>query len=269
MYNHAAENVLGTIGTILWTGQIIPQIWKSWREKSTEGLSALLMAAWAISAIFLGVYAIVQDLNIPLIIQPQLFGLLSAVSWTQCMYYGQKWSLVSCLAILFGYVAVFAGFESGMVFVVRAAGNPRLLQFFGIFAAVLISVGLIPQYIEIWRLKEVVGISLLFMAIDISGAFFSLLSLIFKKEFDVVASITYIAVIVLDGVVVICTVILNPRAKRRRQNDTDTDAAAEAPQVPVVSSSNADYHTSDRERGSEACIETEKSEVAEELGVRM
>jgi uncharacterized protein with PQ loop repeat len=37
--NHAAENVLATIGAICWTIQIIPQIWKSWREKSTHGLS--------------------------------------------------------------------------------------------------------------------------------------------------------------------------------------------------------------------------------------
>ena len=38
---------------------------------------------WSVAAWFLGVYAIVQDLNVPLIVQPQIFGFLSLVSWAQ------------------------------------------------------------------------------------------------------------------------------------------------------------------------------------------
>ena len=30
-------------GTICWSGQIIPQIWKSYREKNTAGLSPWMM----------------------------------------------------------------------------------------------------------------------------------------------------------------------------------------------------------------------------------
>jgi uncharacterized protein with PQ loop repeat len=41
--NKAVENALGTIGAVLWTIQIIPQLIKSYRTKDTEGLSALLM----------------------------------------------------------------------------------------------------------------------------------------------------------------------------------------------------------------------------------
>jgi uncharacterized protein with PQ loop repeat len=41
--NAALENVFGTIGAVLWSVQIIPQIWKSYRTKETEGLSTLLM----------------------------------------------------------------------------------------------------------------------------------------------------------------------------------------------------------------------------------
>jgi hypothetical protein len=60
--NPIAENVFGTLGgwssssdgaladapplitgTICWTVQLVPQIWKSWREKSTEGLSPWLV----------------------------------------------------------------------------------------------------------------------------------------------------------------------------------------------------------------------------------
>ena len=52
-----------------------------------------------------------------------------------------------------------------------------------------------PQYWEICRRKEVIGISMTFMAVDISGGVFSILSLAFKEDFDVFASITYIVVI--------------------------------------------------------------------------
>jgi uncharacterized protein with PQ loop repeat len=41
--NLAAENALGTIGSVLWTIQIIPQLVKSYRTKDVEGLSAMLM----------------------------------------------------------------------------------------------------------------------------------------------------------------------------------------------------------------------------------
>jgi uncharacterized protein with PQ loop repeat len=41
--NEKAENALGTIGAVLWTIQIIPQLVKSYRTKDVEGLSAMLM----------------------------------------------------------------------------------------------------------------------------------------------------------------------------------------------------------------------------------
>jgi hypothetical protein len=41
--NPVLQNVFGTIGAVLWSIQIIPQIWKSYRDKSTEGLSGTLM----------------------------------------------------------------------------------------------------------------------------------------------------------------------------------------------------------------------------------
>jgi len=85
--NIVAENVFGTIGTICWSVQLIPQIVKSYRTKSTTGLSEWLLLLWAISGSFLGVYVIVQNLNIPLILQSQFFAALSTISWIQCQYY--------------------------------------------------------------------------------------------------------------------------------------------------------------------------------------
>lgn len=70
--NAVLENVFGTIGAVLWTIQIIPQIWKSWRTKDTEGLSAWLMLTWAVASIFLGTYVVVQDVNVPIIVSREV-----------------------------------------------------------------------------------------------------------------------------------------------------------------------------------------------------
>ncbi|KAI4128879.1 MAG: hypothetical protein LQ338_002509 [Usnochroma carphineum] len=55
-----AANVLGTIGTVFWCIQLIPQIWYNWKQKKTDGLPGLMMFIWAVSGVPFGVYAIVQ-----------------------------------------------------------------------------------------------------------------------------------------------------------------------------------------------------------------
>ena len=69
IHNSIAENVLGTIGAILWSLQLVPQIGKSYRDGKTEGLSSALLLIWFASGIFLGAYALIQRLAIPLLIQ--------------------------------------------------------------------------------------------------------------------------------------------------------------------------------------------------------
>ncbi|KAH9973579.1 hypothetical protein BGW80DRAFT_1308287 [Lactifluus volemus] len=66
---------------------LIPRLIKTWRTKSTEGLSPWLVFLWGIAALTIGVYIIVQGLNIPINVQPQLFGLFALLSWGQCLYY--------------------------------------------------------------------------------------------------------------------------------------------------------------------------------------
>lgn len=83
-----------------------------------------------------------------------------------------------------------------MVFAIRPSRNTHAVRFFGAFAATLIGIGLLPQYVEIIKRKEVVGISLVFLTVDILGGLFSDLSLIFRSHFDVVAALSYTLVIV-------------------------------------------------------------------------
>ncbi|KAJ7509652.1 PQ-loop-domain-containing protein, partial [Mycena galericulata] len=236
--NPVAENVLGTIGTVCWTAQIIPQIWKSWREKSTEGLSPWLVLLWGIAAGFLGAYTILLDLNIPLVLQPQLFGFLALVSWGQCQYYSARRpprtaALMALLAML-----LVGAFEAAMVYALRPAAHTepgvRGVQFLGIFSSVLIALALLPQYAEIYRLCEVVGISVVFMVVDMLGGVFSDLSLAFKDKFDVIAGITYTLVVVLDALVVLAALLLNPRAAKRRRREADAEASTQTEPVLIT-----------------------------------
>ena len=90
-----AANILGTIGTVCWCVQLAPQIWRNYRTKNTEGLPPSMMLIWSMSGVPFGVYAILQQFNTPLIIQPQCFCVLCGVSWAQCLIYG-RYELSRC-----------------------------------------------------------------------------------------------------------------------------------------------------------------------------
>ncbi|KZP01581.1 hypothetical protein CALVIDRAFT_559392 [Calocera viscosa TUFC12733] len=210
--NLIAENVFGTIGTVCWCIQLIPQAYKSWREKSTFGLSPWLMLIWASASLPLGVYNIAQNVNIPLILQPQLFGILAAVCWAQCLHYEYRLSVPRSIITFCVFLVTLAGLQ----------------------------VGFVPQFYEIWRLKEVSGISTSFMVIDGLGGLFSALSLVFKESIDPLLAFSYISIIILDALVIILKLVLNPLAARRRAREAEArDASTEAPvqdETPEVES---------------------------------
>jgi len=123
-----------------------------------------------------------------------------------------------------------------MVYATRPAldaGNLRPVHFFGIFSAVLLSSGLFPQYYEIYKYKEVIGISVAFMFIDWLGGVSSVISLVFKESFDVIAGVAYSLVVLLDGFVILAYLILNPIARRKRQAESQTASPIEINNQPV------------------------------------
>jgi len=94
-------------------------------------------------------------------------------------------------------MVIMGGLEVGMVYAIRPSGNSGAILFFGILSAVMISTALIPQFYEIWKYKEVKGISKLFVTIDCMGGLFSAISLVFStNKLDVLACISYSLVFV-------------------------------------------------------------------------
>lgn len=154
--------------------------------------------------------------------------LLSLVSWAQCLYYDGRPALRShvlrCTTLCIFTTLFFGGLEVAFYFAVRRAhrhGHDSAVEPFGIISAAIIAIGLLPQYYAIYEHKAVIGLSTTFMVVDMLGGVFSDLSLVFRSgRFDIVAGVTYSIVVVMDGVVLIAALILNPRhAKKMKKAD--------------------------------------------------
>ncbi|KAK7913833.1 hypothetical protein PG985_011536 [Apiospora marii] len=205
-----AANVLGTIGTILWCVQLVPQIWANWRTKKTDGLPASMMFLWAACGVPFGVYAIIQNFNIPIQVQPQCFGILSIVAWVQILMYSQSdhnadtqpfvtnsnWPTWKATTLGVVVTLAFGGIEAALILTLRVIyerGNETPPMVVGIIASILLAAGLVPPYGEIWKRRgRVVGINWVFLSMDCSGAFFSLMALVAQNTFDILGGVLYI-----------------------------------------------------------------------------
>lgn len=69
----------------------------------------------------LGIYTIAQDLNVALQVQAQILTTLSLVTYAQCKYYQEKWSIRRCIAVIGGAGVCLAGIEVGIILAVRVS----------------------------------------------------------------------------------------------------------------------------------------------------
>ncbi|KAJ9317463.1 hypothetical protein DTO271D3_2284 [Paecilomyces variotii] len=213
-----ASTVLGTIGTVLWCVQLIPQIWYNWRQKKTDGLPPVMMFLWAACAVPMGTYMILQKVNVPLQVQPQMFSFFSLISWGQILYYNHNYSLRRATLAVLGTGVLLGGLETMFILCLRIPYNkgitwPDLL--FGAIAAVMLALGLIPPYFEIRKRKgRVVGINWFFLAMDTAGGLFSLFALVAQGSFDILGGIMYIIVVVLEGGIYISHIIWRIRNRK-------------------------------------------------------
>lgn len=112
----AAANILGTIGAVCWSVQLVPQIILDYRRHNTIGLQPSMMILWAFAGVPSGVYNIVEELNIALRIQAQVLTLLSLITWSQCYYYSRNWKVQKCMVILASMCIVMGGVETTLMF---------------------------------------------------------------------------------------------------------------------------------------------------------
>jgi len=80
-----------------------------------------MMLLWASAGVPLGVYNITEKFNIALRIQAQILTFLSLVTWSQCHYYGKKWSIGKCATVLVGMCILMGGVEAGLIFALRVS----------------------------------------------------------------------------------------------------------------------------------------------------
>ncbi|KAI4109123.1 MAG: hypothetical protein LQ339_001929 [Xanthoria mediterranea] len=223
-----AANVLGTIGTVFWCIQLIPQIWYNWRQKKTDGLPGLMMFLWAASAVPFGVYAIVQKFNIPIQVQPQAFGILALTSWAQVLIYNNAWRVWTASLLAAGIGAIFGGIQVLLVLTLRgpySRGVDWPMTLIGVISAILLAAGLIPPYFEIAKRNgRVVGINFVFLSIDWLGAFFSLMALVAQRTFDVLGGVQYLVILLLEAGIFTSHLffLLRTRSLRRRAKESST-----------------------------------------------
>ncbi|KAF9990027.1 hypothetical protein BGZ75_004015 [Mortierella antarctica] len=205
------ENVFGMLGIVFWSFQLLPQVIDNYKAKSTEGLSYSMFFIWTLAALGFGSYSIVEDLSIPII-----------MCYCQCLYYGMRWSLRRTVVASSVMFVAMAGIQVAAVYGTRAGKDHQVtgtVEAAGIIPILLLALGFMPQYADIYKDRSVVGVSMAFIAADALGAVFSLVSLAFRTEFDLLATLNYVVVLVCDLLVVALFVYynkLNPSLARER-----------------------------------------------------
>ncbi|RIB00424.1 hypothetical protein C2G38_2129918 [Gigaspora rosea] len=185
-----------------------------------------MMLLWTVSCLFYGIYTIVAELSIPLMIQPVLFGLLSLTCYIQCLYYDNPMFFRKKTKTIFIYISfciIWAVIQTACVFGIWIADEKNIKwpkEVTGIIAPIFIFIGYVPQIYEIIRKKVVRGISLIFLAVDFSGGIFSTLSLVFRPPpFDGFAAACYIVIFMMDLIIIVLYYYFNWLRKKSLISD--------------------------------------------------
>lgn len=243
-----SAHVFGTLGAVCWSVQLLPQIWKNYREKSTLGLQPSMMLLWALAGIPLGVYNIIRAFPIALQIQAQILTFLSLLTWTQCFYYVEgtgrpKRGILWCLTTLAVLCCVFGGVEASTIFAIQSGLRARRsadIQYqwpvvlMGVLAGVLLCAGVSRHYIDIYRERTVRGISFLFCGIDALGDLTSLISVVLwfraGESLDILGICVYASEFTMWAGIFACGIRYNLRSWLQRKKRHHTQAS-----IPVAS----------------------------------
>ena len=171
-------------------------------------------------AVPFGVYAIVQNFNIPLQIQPQVFCFFSLVSWAQILFYNNGWRVWTGSLFAAAIGILFAGLEVVLVLTLRGPyhrGNNAGMLAMGILASVILAIGLLPPYWEAWKRRgRIIGINWIFISVDFSGGFFSLMALVAQETFDILGGMLYGVCLLLEGGIFVTHILWRIRTRKLR-----------------------------------------------------
>lgn len=159
-----------------------------------------MYASWAFAGIPLGTYNLVLNLNVALQVQPHILIFLSLVTWGQCKYYGDRWSAAPILALLLTMGSLIGAIEAGLYFGLREARRKGLqwpLILMAALAALLLAIGVLRYYWEIYKNRSVIGISFMFVLLDAMGDLVSILALLFSRSIDITGMVIYSVELVL------------------------------------------------------------------------
>ncbi|UPK92091.1 hypothetical protein LCI18_003026 [Fusarium solani-melongenae] len=124
----------------------------------------------ALAGIPLGVYNVVQNLNVALQVQPHILIFLN------------KWTLTKILVVCIATASIIGGIEAGLYFALRHAWEKEIewpMTLMAVLAAVLLGCGILK------------GISFLFVFIDSGGDVVSILALVFAPRIDTLGIVVY------------------------------------------------------------------------------
>jgi len=269
-----AANVLGTIGAVCWSIQLIPQIIINYRRHNTIGLQRSMMLLWACAGVPLGAYNIAGDFNIALQIQPQILTVLSLITWIQCYYYDDKWSVTKCTAFVGVIGGLFGGIETGLVFALKSGIEkdrhwPVILM--GVISTMLLSAGVLRHYWDIYIHRTVRGISFIFVGIDAAGDVFSLISVFFQPKLDILGMVIYATEFVLWCGVFACGGYFNlrPWIKQKLRARREGQESSERPAVEGAESGVSNDVSLHQVPSSTSVFRTPSSVVASRSSVRL
>jgi hypothetical protein len=124
------------------------------------------------------------------------------IAFGQCLYYSHHYRLLTAYFFAITLLIMFVVIEVILIILFRPiyrAGNVTPLLAIGTIGSVLLALGLIPPYWEMFKRGGMVaGINFLFLATDAAGAFFSLMSLLAQPSFDKVAASMYCVLLGLE-----------------------------------------------------------------------
>lgn len=135
-------------------------------------------------------------------IQPHLFTVLCSIAWIQSMYYPPySYPRKKFLIYIITFYSLWIGIEVGFSVWLRplyARGIEWPNLIFGIISTVILAAGLLPPYWELAKRNgRVIGINFLFLALDSSGAIFSMASMC-VGTFDPMGMTLYAVIIAME-----------------------------------------------------------------------